>query len=71
MAQKARPGSSGLEDSSNTGRGFSTPPGNARVPPGSRLGSPRKRFVQPPETEGHGNMTRSGQERTRVDYETR
>ena len=68
MAVKAKP-PAGFESQDNTtARGFPTPPGNARVPPGSREGSPRK---GPPPTGGHGNMTRSGQERTRVDWETR
>jgi hypothetical protein len=78
MAVKARPGEGAFSQDNTSGRGFSTPPGNPRVPPGSRVGSPRKgpppgRSNDAPswDREGHGTMTRAGQERTRVDTDTR
>ena len=67
MAVKARPGEGAFPQDNTSGRGFSTPPGNPSVPPGSRVGSPRKG----PPPGGHGDQNRASQERTRVDTETR
>ena len=71
MAQKARPSPGAFANDNTTGRGFKTPPGNPRVPPGAREGSPRIPFKGRPESEGHGDMTKAGQERVRVDWKTR
>jgi hypothetical protein len=68
MAQKAHPSEDAFANDNTTGRRMETPPGNPRVPPGSRMASPRK--GRPP-TFGHGEMTRVGLERVRVDTETR
>ncbi len=70
MAVKARPGEGAFSQKNDVGRGFVTPPGNPRIPPGSRLASPRFGEIRSARYT-HGNQDRASQERTRVDYETR